>query len=43
MVVYGINATVSSMMGIGEGISTVDSATMVVLDIEMTIICEKSP
>ena len=41
MVICGINATVSSMMGVGEGISTLDSIMVLVLDIDMTIHYEK--
>ena len=43
IVINGINVADSSMMVVGEGVSTLDSTTMILLDIEMTIICEKSP
>ena len=43
MVGGGTNATVSSIMGIVEGVLTLDFVTMLLLDIQMTILCEKSP
>ena len=43
MVISGTNAVVSFIMGVGEGLSAHDSTTMLVLEIEMTIIYEKLP
>ena len=40
MTISGEIVVVSSMMGIGEGISMHDFATVLVLEIEITIICE---
>ena len=40
MVVGGTNATVSFVMGIGEGVSMSDSATLPLLEIDMTFIYE---
>ena len=39
----GTNERVSSIMGVGEGISMHDSATVPILEIEMTILYKKSP
>ena len=36
-------AAVSSITGVGEGVSTSDSTTMLVLDINMTILYKQSP
>ena len=39
----GTNAAMSSIMGVGEGVLTPDSTMVLVLEIEMTILYEKSP
>ena len=39
----GTNATISSIIGVIEGVSMPDYSTVLVLEIKMTIFCEKSP
>ena len=43
MATNGTYATISSIMGIVEGVSMPNSKTVLVLEIEMTILYEKSP